>query len=191
MLSHRVTALFFIPRSAGDHAREELAARAGIRELRDPPERGGPAFGVWDGFGYAEVELLPLSDHSCLMISLSSREFQDMRVAHDPAQPLPLAADGALPLAIAFRDACVQLDAEVAVLLTHHDQAGRAWIDANYWMVLGMDANALADAHAGLLFLSSRVAAGWSSSPVRDRRDWLPAGDGLLVFADQGWGRWY
>jgi hypothetical protein len=192
MINKPLRVLFFITREGPDRDLEEYAAAAGVERLSPlPTYEESPLAGSWAGLGYVEVSSIVLSHHVCLVLTGSLRVFRELRAAHRSDAPVPLEEDGALPVARAFADACARLRPEVAMLFAHPELGTRQWVEDNYWMVLGMDANAMADLRAGMLYLSSRVADGWASAPWRDRRDSYPVDDGRIDFAGEGRARWF
>lgn len=176
-----VTAAFFVPRSEATVA--ELAAQAGVRDARGDEVLDGTWAGMRARVGRSRLEL-----HDLVWIQLSQREWLAPRALDAPAE-LALADDPNLPQAEAFRDACLALGAEVAVFVTHAAQADLDRIAGDHYRhVLGLDAEALARAFVGLLYLDDRVREGYARPPDRDT---LATDRGLALFAGRGRARWH
>src|SRR5690606_25522570 len=99
-------------------------------------------------------------------------------------EALPLEEDGALPVAIAFRDACERLRPEAAVLATHtYLLEGSQWLNACYSAVLAMDPNLLDSYGAGLTYFNIDTIDEWTPEHYGPlQRDALPVKDGKLLF---------
>lgn len=184
-----LTAAFFVARENSAPTVEELATRAGVLGGR----RGvGSEFeashmhGQWAGLA-VRVGLVRMQLHDCLRILIRQQDFFALRSAELPID-LPLSADPCLPLATAFRDACLALPAEVGLFITHLGPADADPADGLYHHVLGRDAAALAQSFPGLLYLDERMSAGFQHS---SNRDTLPVDHGVLLFAGCGPARWY
>jgi hypothetical protein len=177
-----LTAAFFVARS--DATLDDLAVRAGVHVKGGPHVRRD---GGWAGLD-VQVTRERLSFHDCLRIQLRQAAFLAARPLDLP-EALPLDDDPSLPIAAAFRDACLALSPEVGVFLTRPGLPDRPDpIEALYSHVLGIDGDALAHAHVGLLYLDARFADGVAASPGRDV---MPASPGRLLFAGRGQARWY
>jgi hypothetical protein len=149
--------------------------------------------GTGGGLESVRARLYRLELHDCLALDFWLTMFFDMRARHTGQEAVPLEADGALPVALAFRDACERLRPEAAVLATHpHLAENPDWTRECYSAVLGMDPNSLDSMAAGITYVSSDMVDEW----VTDRfgptqRDSLPVAEGRLLFRDTGWGRWF
>ncbi|MGB3636836.1 MAG: hypothetical protein WBA39_04490 [Rivularia sp. (in: cyanobacteria)] len=157
-------------------------------------------YGKWGAFGDAWARLDQLEYHNCLQIYFSMNHFLDLCPENTDDEDLPLEQDPLLPLAETFRNACEQLQAEVAFLDTHahyadetweNKQGNRDWVINYYQMLLESDINQLADERFGLLYLSEYMNQLWDSNPVRDDRDIIPLSEGRLAFAGRGAARWF
>lgn len=197
MINKYLRVLFFIPRFGEDGASlpdlglNGYAAAAGVTDLHAlAADEFAPYAGKWGSFEYVETSLLELEHHRCLVLGCSLRAFFEMRDLHVPGTICQLDEDGALPVARAFAVACDRLRPEVALVLTHPQLGDGEWIESHYPLVLGMNANALADLRAGMLYLDPRLAEYWTPSPGRDERDSFPSRIGRIAFADEGWARW-
>ncbi|AFZ26700.1 hypothetical protein Cylst_4630 [Cylindrospermum stagnale PCC 7417] len=156
-------------------------------------------YGHWGGFGGAWSRVDKLERHNCLQIYFSMNRYLDLRPLTGMNENfLPLEQDPALPVVYTFRDACEQLQAEVAFLDTraHYGDevwenrgGSRDWIIKKYSILLDFDINGLADERFGLLYLNDYMSDQWDSDPMRDERDAIPLSQGRLVFAGRGWAR--
>lgn len=197
MSDSRNGAFFFLLRQESGLSLVELATGAGVTSLSLGPwpekEKEDVRYGRWGDVLSVEVHLRHLQMHDCLAIDFWQSSFLDLRGPRDGRDALPLKEDGALPVALAFRDACERLHPEVAVFLTHPDQVKEPeWLRECYSSLLGMDPNSLDSLGAGITYVSSDMADEW----VTDRfgppqRDSLPVTSGRLLFRGTGWSRWF
>jgi hypothetical protein len=186
----RLAGVFFIPRGR-DLSIEELLRKAGAEDISAPSVSSDPSGLLdckWAGM-YCKASLDSLSKHQVLQIYFWQSSF--LALLNEESADIPLERDGALPLALSFRDACEALSPEVAFLVTHQWQANRDVVLSREWKVLTKDANELANERFGLLYLDEDIGQYWTYIPRLDNRDSLPVSKGLLVFAGQGSSRWY
>jgi hypothetical protein len=196
MSNRRNGAFFFLLRQEPMPSLDELAAAAGMTKLDPrplPTDRGlDVRYGDWGGIESARAHLHHLSMHDCLVIDFLQTSFLDLLPPREGHEELSLEEDGALPVALAFRDACERLRPEAAVLATHPDELeDPQWLHACYSAVLGMDPNSLDSCGAAITYVFPDMVDEW----VPDRfgppqRDSLPVTNGRLLFRDTGWSRW-
>jgi hypothetical protein len=198
-MSARLGAFFFLLRHEPMPSIDELATGAGVTELSLGPfpeqEKEPVRYGRWRGVLSVEARLQHLDLHDLLAIDFWQGAFFNLRPA--PIDPngndaLPLEEDGALPVALAFRDACERLRPEAAVLASHpHMTQDPQWLHACYSAVLGMDPTLLDSYGGGLVYVGPDMAAEWEPDRFGSDRDSLPVAEGQLLFRSTGWGRWF
>ena len=139
-----------------------------------------------------EARVHHLDLHDCLMIDFLQSSFLDLLPPYEGNEMLPLEEDGALPVALAFRDACERLRPEAAVLATHsHMIEDPQWLRACYSAVLGMDPNSLDSLGAGITYVFPDMVDEWTPDQFGGpQRDYLPVTQGRLLFRSAGWSRW-
>lgn len=169
----------FIPKGERAPSEDEVLDRIGVDRAE---HRWGP-------LAHVEWHVEELDFH--LLAQLRFLQGALLKLLPEHGGDLPLAEDGALPLAHAFRDASARAGAEVGMLITHPEQAEREWILERYWMVLARDAASLASEHFGLLYMNDEVASNYTPETRRDARDELPGGPGRTIFAGRGSARWF
>jgi hypothetical protein len=160
MSDRRNGAFFFLLRQEPMPSLHELATAAGVTELSLGPwpekEKEEVRYGCWGGVLSVEARLRHLSMHDCLTIDFWQGEFLDLRGPRTGRETLPLEEDGALPVALAFRDACERLHPEAAVLATHpHMLQEPQWLHDCYSSLLGMDPNSLDSMAGGITYVFS------------------------------------
>jgi hypothetical protein len=197
MSDRRNGAFFFLLRQKSMPSLDELATAAGVTSLSRWPwpeeEEEDIRCGCWGGVLSVEVHLRHLKMHDCLAIDFWQSSFLDLRGPRAGRDAVPLEEDGALPVALAFRDACERLRPEVAVFLTHSDQVKEPdWMRECYSSVLGMDPNGLDSLGAGITYVSSDMTDEWVPENFGPpQRDSLPVTSGRLLFRGTGWSRWF
>jgi hypothetical protein len=196
MSDRRNGAFFFLLRQESMPSLDELATAAGVTSLSRWPwlkdDEEDMRLGCWGGVLSVEVRVRHLSMHDCLAIDFLQTSFLDLVPPREGHEDLPLEEDGALPVALAFRDACERLRPEAAVLATHPDELENPqWMQACYSAVLGMDPNLLDGYRGGLVYVGPDMAAEWEPYRLRQDRDSLPVKEGMLFFRRTGWGRWF
>lgn len=168
---------FFLPRGA-------LTPEAALAAVGAGSGSFGPITRV-----HPTVDLLDF--HACVQLYFRQAQLLRLRARRDPeGPPPPVAEDGAVALAQAFRDACARSSADAGFVVTHDYEAERAFILEREWMVLAGEANSLAAERFGLLYLSDALARELSPAWHRQGRDELPGGPGVTLFAGSGWSRW-
>ena len=178
MSSPPLVMAFYVPLGDG-LAADEAVARLGIV----PGGGFGPLASV-------DVRTETLDYHVVVEVYFSVHEFFALDGDRPPGADVPLDEDGALPLAIAVRAAAARAGAEVAMVVTHADQANPAWLRDRYWMVIARDPSALAGERFGLLYLDDELARGWVPPWPAGARDELPGAPGRAIFARSGAARW-
>jgi hypothetical protein len=197
MSDRRNGAFFFLLRRELMSSLDEFAAAAGVTELSLGPwpdeEEEAVRYGSWGGVLSVEARLRHLSMHDCLAIDFLQISFLDLRGSRIGREALPLEEDGALPVALAFRDTCERLRPEAAVLATHPDELqDPQWLQACYSAVLGMDPNLLDSYGAGLVYVGPDMVDEWEPENFGPpERDSLPVTNGRLLFRGNGWSRWF
>ncbi len=189
-----LAAAFFLPRDERNQSSMvDRLTRAGMAMIEPTDAAGG---GLSEGFAKVRwagltctAELTASTSFDLLTIRFRRADF--LAFLSEDDRPIPVEADGALPMAIAFRDVCTALGPDAAIVATHADQATSAFIRSLELKVLSRDVDALADLRLGLLYLSDRLARHATPNPVRDDRDRLPIPSGTLLFAGRGWSRWF
>jgi hypothetical protein len=188
----RLAAVFFISRCGAPANLEEALHLAGASSVVVNAVGSDTPFVEarceWAGMTCV-ARMHALLQHDVLEIRFWQSDF----LAHldERREPVPLEVDGALSVALTFREACESLQPTFAFLVTHLSDATTESILSREVLILVNDANALADARLGLLYLGPEIAQQWTPNPVRDDRDSLPVSSGRLVFAGRGWGRWF
>lgn len=196
MSDRRTGAFFFLLRQEPMPSLDDLATAAGMTRLDPrplPTDRSlDVRYGDWGGIESARAHLHHLSMHDCLVIDFLQSSFLDLLPPREGHESLPLEEDGALPVALAFRDACERLHPEAAVLATHpHMLQSPDWLHACYSAVLGMDPNLLDSYGAGLVYVGSDMLDEWAPENYGPpQRDSLPVTNGRLLFRATGWSRW-
>jgi hypothetical protein len=211
MFFKTLVAAFFLECESNDCSFEQLVTMAGMKNLQNLSEDEKLGLGIydptlkviygkWGAFEDAWARLDQLEYHNCLQIYFSMNHFLDICSEKANNENLPLEQDPLLPLAETFRNACEQLQAEVAFLDTHahygdetweNRQGNRNWVINYYSMLLESSINELADERFGLLYLNEDMNQLWDSNPVRDERDMIPMRHGRLAFAGRGSARWF
>jgi hypothetical protein len=197
MSDRRNGAFFFLLRQDPMPSLDELATAAGVTELSRGPcpekEKEEVRYGCWGGVLSVEARLRHLSMHDCLVIDFLQSSFLKLLPSREGHEELPLKEDGALPVALAFRDTCERLRPEAAVLATHpHMLQDPQWLNACYSAVLGMDPNLLDSYGGGLVYIGPDMVDEWAPENYGPpQRDSLPVAEGRLLFRDTGWGRWF
>jgi hypothetical protein len=200
MSDRRNGAFFFLLRQAPMPSLDELATAAGMTALDPRPlavDRGTDVrYGDWGGIESVRARVYHLSMHDCLAIDFLQSELLDLLPSPiDPAgnDPIPLEEDGALPVALAFRDTCERLHPEAAVMATHpHMLQDPEWLHYCYSAVLGMDPNLLDSYGPGLVYIGADMVDEWAPENYGPpQRDSLPVAEGRLLFRGNGWGRWF
>jgi hypothetical protein len=196
MSDRRNGAFFFLLRQEPKPSLDELATAAGVASLSRWPwpeeEEEEACYGDWGGIDSVRARVHHLSMHDCLAIDFLQSDLLDLLPPREGHEALPLEEDGALPVALAFRDACERLRPEAAVLATHPQMLQDSqWLNACYSAVLGMDPNLLDSYRGGLVYVGPDMAAEWEPYRLRQDRDSLPVKEGMLFFRRTGWGRWF
>jgi hypothetical protein len=197
MSNRRNGAFFFLLRQEPMPALDELATAAGVTKLSLGPwpekEKEEVRYGYWGGVLSVEARLHHLSMHDCLAIDFLQSSFLDLLPPREGHEALPLEEDGALTVALAFRDACERLRPEAAVLATHPDELeDPQWLQACYSAVLGMDPDLLDSYRGGLVYVGPDMVDEWVPENFGPpQRDSLPVTEGRLLFRRAGWGRWF
>jgi hypothetical protein len=195
-MSARLGALFFLLRQESMPSLDELAALAGVtsRSLGPWPEKEKEdvRYGRWGDVLSVEAHLRHLDFHDCLALDFWQTSFLDLLPPREGHEALPLEEDGALPVALAFRDACERLRPEAAVLATHPGMIDNPeWLHGCYSAVLGMDPNSLDSVAAGITYVCSDMVDEWVPENFGPpQRDSLPVTNGRLLFRGTGWSRW-
>jgi hypothetical protein len=196
MSDRRNGAFFFLLRQESMPSLDELATAAGVTSLSRWPwlkdDEEDMRLGCWGGVLSVEVRVRHLSMHDCLAIDFLQTPFLDLLAPGEDNEALLLEEDGALPVALAFRDACERLRPEAAVLATHpHMLQDSQWLDACYSAVLGMDPNLLDAYGPGLVYIGADMVDEWTPENYGPpERDSLPVTNGRLLFRATGWSRW-
>jgi hypothetical protein len=183
--------VYFFLESQAPASLMELAANAGLVDARLERFDDGTelALGRWDSITSVFGRVSRLSFHHCLELYGSLLSFHELRQRSGDNEELE--RDGALPVALAFRDACERLEPEAACLEVHVGRTNLEWIlEEIYPEVLGWSANALGGAHLSLLYMGERMAGHWQPNEYLADRDSLPVENGLLLFARRGAKRW-
>jgi hypothetical protein len=187
-------ASFLLRRNGASHDVEQLTEQAGM----DGTQWGRPAVelgreralcGRWDGLSVVWAYLDEFAYHICLNIAFADFDFYLLQEKGSDA-PDDLAADGALPLAHAFRAACESLRPEIALLAVLPQQTTPGWIAEHYSHIANIDLRWFAEEHFAMLYLDERLAPDWPRVVAREPRDTLPVSSGVLVFASRGAQRW-
>jgi len=186
----RLAAAFFIPGEMSGGALEVVAKKAGMDKLFTVPWHPVTLHGRWAGMEDCCVSVDVLDHHDCLQIYFWLSDFFELRgLCNDSS--LPLDRDGALPVAYVFRDACLSINAEVAFMITHLDQASPNYILNEYKDILAMNGNILINRHFGMLYLNEDIALGLDDGALLAGLDAIPTSTGILVFAGTGASRWF
>jgi hypothetical protein len=197
MSDRRNGAFFFLLRQEPMPSLDELAIAAGMTALDPRPlavDRGTEVrYGEWGVIDSVRARVHHLSMHDCLAIDFLQSDLLDLLPPREGHEALPLEEDGALPVALAFRDACERLRPEAAALATHPDELqDPQWLHACYSAVLGMDPNLLDSYGGGLVYVGSDMVDEWVPENYGlTQRDSLPVTNGRLLFRGTGWGRWF
>jgi len=192
MSEHRMAAIFFIPMEPDSvpPSLHDLVTRAGMDQLL--PESGpvtkslyGQTEVVFARWGvmesvYAHRQIL--AQHVCLQVFPHRNDLLDRQIIGNP--------EAAMPIAETFRDACVALQPDAAMLYTGADRIEPEYLDAQYPFVLGLDGILLDKSYSALLYLNAEIAS-YFPKAYHAGRDQLPAGDGLLLFRGTGDDRWW
>lgn len=195
MSDSRNGAFFFLLRQEPMPSLDELASAAGITSLSLGPwpqrEKEDVRYGRWGGVLSVEARLRHLDLHACLVVDFLQSSFLDLLPMREGNEALPLDQDGALPVALAFRDACERLRPEAAVLATHpHMIEDPQWLHASYSAVLGMDPTLLDSYGGALTYVGPDMVEEWEPDRFGPDRDSLPVAEGRLLFRSTGWSRW-
>lgn len=189
---NRAGAFFFLvkpePRSL-----IELAGLAGMpdpRHLKLADEPGAEVvLGSWADLS-SVVRLREYSKHVCLEIYFSVMAFISLYDGIDRNEELALDKDPALPVAHTFRDACLKLDPEVALVILNNTVAATDFMGTEiYPQVLSWDAYGLS-IDASLLYVNEDLKYNLWDMPPIDERDQLPIERGMIVFGGKGNQRW-
>jgi hypothetical protein len=186
----RLAAVFFIPLTVGERSIEQLGLAAGVADPFTVEWHPIPLHCRWAAMEDSCARLDVLEHHYCFQIYFWLSAFFELRQHRDDPD-LPVEQDGAIEVAYAFRDACVRLPAEVGFIVSHLDQANPEYILDQYTDVLGMNADALASTHFGLLYLSEALVYSMNGIARLDGRETIPASSGRLVFSGKGANRWF
>ncbi len=191
MEPQHLAAAFFGPRHGPDRSLADLLQRAGATDCVPwTPAPGQEWLGCrWAGLS-CHAYVVDRPAYQVLVIRFWQSDFLALLPAEDP---LALAADPTLPLAEAFRAACVALVPVAAFLVTHLDQADPDWLMGREPAITAGDADDLLNEGLGLLYLSAALQRQLSNAPDPAKYDTLPVADGLLVFAGSGdaYSRWF
>lgn len=196
MSNRRIGAFFFLLRHEElTPSLDELAITAGVTSLSLGPwpedEEEDARYGEWGVLDSVRVCVRHLSMHDCLVIDFLQSDLHDLRARHRGHEDVPLEEDDALPVALAFRDACERLCPEAAVLATHPQMIEEPqWLLDCYSAVLGMDPDLLDSYLPGLMYVGPEMAADWDPGRFEIERDSLPVKDGKLFFRETGRDRW-
>jgi hypothetical protein len=171
----------------------ELARLAGMPEthhLKLADEPGAEVVvGSWAGLS-SVGRLREYPKHVCLEIYFSQMAVIGLYDGIDRKRDLPLEQDPALPLAYTFRDACLRLQPEVALITTSSVIARTDVMgDEIYPQVLSWDAYGLS-IDASLLYVNEDLKYNLWDMPPIDERDKLPIERGMIVFGGKGNKRW-
>jgi hypothetical protein len=196
MSDRRSGAFFFLLRQEPMPSLDELATAAGMTSLDPTPsavDRGTEVrYGDWGGIDSVRARVHHLSMHDCLAIDFLQSDLLDLLPPREGHEDLPLEEDGALPVALAFRDACERLRPEAAVMATHpHMLQDPEWLYDCYSAVLGMDPNSLDSQGPAITYVCSDMVDEWVPENFGPpERDSLPVTNGRLLFRATGWSRW-
>lgn len=103
-----------------------------------------------------------------------------------------------LPLAVAFRDACLKLEAEMAIFsgemaIDESFYIWKEWLRDQYVYLVNKDVDGMLRRYYGLLYLNRELTKRWPASywghPEEDR-DVCPVEKGYMIFGHQGRYRW-
>jgi hypothetical protein len=193
MSDRLLAAVFFIAKKEEQFTIEELLDFAQAKDVyTSPPSEFKPWNSVhceWAGLIDCWAYLHELPYHQLLIIYF--RQSGLLRLLPPEDSLVPLEDDPTMQIALTFKVACETLLPEVAFIPTHLYDSELKWILDREWMVLAMDATALADERFGLLYLNEEISLNWIHHPLRDDRDSLSINNGLLVFASRGSLRWF
>jgi hypothetical protein len=186
----RSAACFFIDLDKGERSAVELAALAKIEEpyLHDANDLTGR----WGGLN-CKIAAEKLGMYQLLEIQWHRWDFDRLRRPKANAPDLPLEEDPALPIALAFRDTCLALEAEAAFMITWGHRYTLDWVRTEGLLsVLALSAHRLASELFGLLYLNKVMADELKGHWLLEGREQMPVeGGGLLLFRGRGYCRWY
>jgi hypothetical protein len=183
-----VGAAFFLPRTAADRYvwLPETLSRIGTVPQADPVD---PAQLVveWGDLD-CEAHVLDLDSFTTLVLAFEHRQFLGQLAE---AERIANGAD-AVPLARAFRAACIALgpDLDVAFVQTRQTHHLLGFVAGHEFDVLTADSAALVTEFLPLLYLSESFASGIEPVLTRQPRDELPVPGGRLIFRSAGKHRW-
>jgi hypothetical protein len=201
------SAAFLLP-GGGEAAVCELAAAAGLQEVRREAsdDSAGHAhepaatvvIGSWPVVGMTWARLQRVAERPLFETFFRQGSIVDADLQAD----VPLEEDPLFPLAEAFRNACLSLDAEAAWLDTATLYGYPDWRDRRgsgirnrelAELVLAIEVDALMRERLTLLYLSDELVAIWDGE-VNDHdvddHEILPTPRGLIVFGHRGSRRW-
>ncbi|HEY0626188.1 MAG TPA: hypothetical protein VGD10_05585 [Allosphingosinicella sp.] len=181
----RLMAVFFVPDVAGERSLASLLLSAGATN-QFVDTQGGLSF-RWGGFDGVRAELARLSNHVCLFIGFWQSCF--FKALHDEdVRPPPLLQDGLAELFYAFKETCVQLGADVALVATHLHEDDE-WVLGRYPIVAEGNTAQLLDESFGLTFI--RAGYGQGCPDVLFDREMVLSPEGVYTFGGTGWERWF
>lgn len=189
----RAGAFFFLPKPEHRDV-VELAEAAGVvaigfdrwpgRTTRDLPA------GTWSPIEGVVLRRREYSEHIALEVFFSQNAFDRLYDGIPTRKELSLEEDPALPVAHAFRDACLRLNPDVALFTLDNYVADTDNQEKEiYPLVRGNDDEGLAH-EGGLLYLNERRKYGLYGLELLDERDQIPIDRGMLLFARRGRSRW-
>lgn len=187
-LAKRANAAFFLRRSGHQQLQlDELLARIDVTEIHHD-DRGPTVWGTWAPIGVeVHASLHQLDEHWLLQIGISLNTFFREFVGDDGGD-LPLANDPGLPLALAFRDACLRLGAEVAFFTTNPSRGTDEFALGQEPLVRAGRIDELPYQGYALLFLDEKLQY---QAPYLQARDEIEFDQGRLIFAGRGSARWF
>jgi SUKH-3 immunity protein len=184
-----VGAAFYLPRTPFnlyDVWLPETLTRIGTVPVADVADPGTLTV-EWAGLD-CEAHVLDLDQHTVLVLAFELTRFVDQlleaeRTGTDSTE---------IPLALAFRQACVALtdDLDVAFAQTRQTHHLLEFITEHEYEVLIADATGLYAEGLPLLYLSEAYASGISGLLEEKLRDEMPAVGGRLIFGGTGEARW-
>jgi hypothetical protein len=196
MSDHRAGAFFYLlkaePRSLIELARASGMVDPG--EIRVADEPGAEmAVGEWGPLIGVLARRREYDKHVALEFFFSFYRWSDFYEGSDYERrdTHPVEDDPALPLAYAFRDTCLRLDAEVGILTLNNLVADTDYQEREiYPNVARYRVDQLA-IDAGLLYLNERRKDLLLGLEALDEQDQLPTERGILLFGGRGVDRWH